>query len=334
MLKEAFFYKKLKSGEILCELCPHFCLIRDKDCGRCGVRINKEGKLYSLVYGRVAAMHIDPIEKKPIYHFYPGSRVFSFATQGCNLSCRYCQNYSISQLKPFYHVWGEEMTPEQIVKIAIKERCIGIAYTYTEPTIFYEFMLDCAKLAKKNGLKNVLVSNGFINLDPLKRLSRYIDAANIDIKSIENKFYEENCNGRVKPVLECVKFLHKTGIWTEITNLIIPGQNDKKENIEKLVKWILENLGKEVPLHFSAFYPCFEMMNISKTPEKTLKMAKRIAETRGIDYVYIGNVNLDNNTYCSNCKKILIKRKNYNVEKINIEKKKCLYCKEKISGIF
>jgi len=334
-MKEALFYKKLKNGIVQCQLCPHFCTLKDSERGKCGVRENQNGKLISLVYGKLCSLAIDPIEKKPFYHFLPGEAALSIATAGCNLKCKFCQNSEISQASveeiPF-----KEIKPEEVVQEAKKQNAKIIAYTYTEPTIFYEYMLDICKLAKKQGIKNVVVSNGFINPAPLKKLCKYIDAANIDLKSIQDHFYKEICSARVEPVLETLKILKQERVWTEITNLIILNLNDSEEDIQKLVEWVKENLGKEAVLHFTAFYPCYKLLDLPPTSPLTLKKARKIALEAGIKHVYVGNIadNEGDNTYCPKCGKMLIKRRLFSITENNLNKGKCPKCHEELYGIW
>lgn len=290
MEKEALFYKKLnnKTKTIQCQLCPHFCLINQGKRGKCGARENKNGKLISLVYGKPCSLALDPIEKKPLYHFYPGSITFSLATVGCNLSCKHCQNWHISQ-QEIEHVPFQEISPAGIIKLCKKANSRIISFTYTEPTIYYEYMLDIAKLAKKQGLKCVMVTNGFINPAPLLKLLEYIDAFNVDLKAISEKFYEDICGAKLKPVLEAIKIIHKSGKHLEITSLLIPGYNDSDAEIKKLVSWILRNLSSQVPLHFSAFHPCYKL-TVSATPPSTVIKAAEIARKMGMKNVHTGNI--------------------------------------------
>ncbi len=334
-MKEALFYKKLKNKIIQCQLCPHFCTLKEGERGNCGVRENNKGKLYSLVYGKPCSLALDPIEKKPLYHFLPGQLALSIATVGCNLSCKHCQNCEISQARP-EQVYSKDVSPEEVIREAKQKNVKIISYTYTEPTIFYEYMLDITKLAKKAGIKNMIVSNGFINSAPLKELCKWIDAANIDLKSIDNEFYKNVCNARVNPVLESLKILKKEKIWIEITNLIIPTLNDSEKDIEKLVDWIIENLGKETVLHFTAFYPQHELSHLPPTSPKTLKKARKIALEKGMKYVYTGNVDDEkgSNTYCLKCGKLIIKRRLFSIIENNLNENKCSYCNAKIDGVW
>ena len=337
MEKEAKFWRVLSKEEktVQCQLCPHFCTLRDGEVGKCKVRKNISGTLISLVYGRPCSLAIDPIEKKPLYHFLPGKKALSIATPGCNLSCKHCQNWEISQFG-VEKVRSLKIKPEEVIKEAKKEKIRIISYTYTEPTIFYEYMLDICKIAKEKKIKNTIVSNGFINPEPLKELCKYIKGANIDLKSMDDDFYQQVCSGRLEPVLESIKIMKEKGVWIEITNLLIPGLNDSTEQIEKLVKWIKKNIGREVPLHFTAFYPTYKMLNLPPTPPTTLKKARNIALNKGLYYVYTGNILDDegSNTYCPKCKTLLIKRKYFSVVENKIKHGKCYNCGEKIAGVW
>lgn len=334
-MKEALFYKKLKKGIVQCQLCPHFCTLKNGERGKCGVRENKKGRLFSLVYGKPCSLALDPIEKKPFYHFMPGQQALSIATFGCNLKCKHCQNWKISQANPDESM-AREISPEEVIKIAKEKNIKIISYTYTEPTIFYEYMLDIAKLAKKAGIKNTIVSNGFINPLPLKKLCRYIGGANIDLKSISDKFYKEVCEARVSPVLETLKILKKEKVWTEITNLIIPTLNDSEKDIKELVKWVKENLGKEAVLHFTAFYPTYKLSHLPPTPIETLKKARKIALQEGLKYVYTGNVQDEegDSTFCPKCEKTLVKRRLLSIIENNLKKGRCSRCNEKVDGVW
>lgn len=287
MEKEALFWKKLRDKKVQCQLCPHFCFIKEGEKGKCHARKNIQGKLISLVYGYPCSLALDPIEKKPLYHFHPGSMTFSIATAGCNLKCLNCQNWQISQADVNE---GQFLTPEEIVMMCWKYNSRIISFTYTEPTIFYEYMIDIAKLAKKQNLLCVMVTNGFINPKPLKELLKYIDAFNVDIKSMKEKFYRENCSARLKPVLETCKQIYKAKKHLEITNLLIPGKNTSDKEIKKLVSWIKKNLDKNIPLHFSAFFPCYKMLKIKETNPKLVIRAAGIARKMGMKNVYMGNI--------------------------------------------
>ncbi len=335
--KEAMHYRKVKEGIVQCQLCPWYCVIKEKERGKCGVRENREGKLYSLVYARPCAVNVDPIEKKPLYHFLPGSMSYSVGTVGCNLFCHQCQNYTTSKAKP-EDVLSMKMEPNQVVDNAIKSKCQSISYTYNEPTIQYENVYDTAKIAKKEKIKNVMVTNGYINEKPLKELYKYIDAANVDLKGFSEKFYKEVCGVRLEPVLNSLKLIKKMNLWLEITNLVIPGYNDNMKIIKEMCKWIKKNLSTNVPLHFSRFYPCYEMIDTPITPIETLKKAYETARNEGIKFVYIGNVGAEggySDTFCPKCGERLIKRGSYfGVEYNKIRNGKCFNCKEKIPGVW
>ncbi len=283
-MKEALFYETFSDNKVKCLLCPQGCIIPPEKSGFCGVRQNQKGKLYSLIYAQITSLALDPIEKKPLYHYHPGEYILSLGTRGCNLACLFCQNWTISQTPdaPLEHISSEE-----IIQQAKRYKSFGIAYTYNEPFIWYEFVLDTAILAKAEGLDNVLVTNGYINPEPLDKILPYIDAMNIDFKSIENEFYQKFCKGTLEPVLATIKRAAKD-CHIELTNLIIPSLNDRKENFIRLVDWIYENLGPEIPLHFSRYFPCYKM-DLPPTPLATLKRAEEVARKK-LRYVYLGNV--------------------------------------------
>lgn len=334
-LHEASFYKKQNDGFVNCRLCPRLCVIALGKRGFCGVRENRGGILYSLVYGRPCSVHIDPIEKKPLFHFLPGSKAFSIATVGCNLKCKFCQNWQISQAD-VDDVQAIDLSPQELVRKVKESGAKVIAYTYSEPTIFYEYMLDIAKLAKKDGIKNVMHSAGFINEEPLRGLIPYLDAANIDLKGFDDKFYKDLTFGRLEDVLRTLKILKEKGVWLEITNLLLPGLNDDPGQIRRMCEWIRDNLGPETPLHFSRFWPMYELANLSPTPVEELIEARKIALDTGLKYVYIGNVagNSAENTYCPKCGRVVVKRSGYVIEEINLKDGKCEYCSEVIDGIW
>ena len=334
-MREAMYYKKMAGGKVRCTLCPNLCLLAEGERGSCRVRANIGGKLRTLVYGRVVATHDDPIEKKPLFHYLPGTRSFSIATAGCNLGCIFCQNWEISQAFPekAYH---QTVTPEQVVATAKRRGCKTIAYTYTEPTIFYEFMLDCAKLAHKEGLKNVWVTCGYINPEPLRELCKVMDAANIDLKGYSEEFYNEYCGASLEPVLTTLKITKEAGVWVEVTNLVIPGANDDEKTIREMCRWYMKNLGPDVPLHFSRFSPKYRMRHASYTPPATLEMAARIARDAGIRYVYIGNMPTESgeDTFCPYCKRRLVNRVRYLIAENKIKNGCCPYCGKKIPGVW
>jgi len=334
-MHEAMFYEKLEDGKVICQLCPHYCLIGEGKRGICGVRENQEGKLYSLVYGKVVSSAIDPIEKKPLYHFYPGSDAFSLATVGCNLRCMNCQNYSISQLpRERGEIEGKDYTPESIVSQAKRSGCKSIAYTYTEPTIFFEFAYDTSRLAQKELIKNIFVTNGYMNKDVLLKISSYLDAANVDLKFLSEDFYRKYCGGKLTPVLETLKLMKKIGTWIEVTTLIIPTLNDSTEELKRIAEFIV-NLGSDTPWHLSRFYPTYKLNDLPSTSTETLHLARQIGLEAGLRYVYTGNVPGDEgeNTYCYNCGKMIIQRYGYRIEKFYLEEGRCKFCQAKIDGV-
>jgi len=283
-MKEALHYEKLSEKKIQCRLCPYNCLVSDGKKGACGVRINKGGVLYTEVYGKTTSIALDPIEKKPLYRYHPGEHILSLGTKGCNLHCDFCQNWHISQV---LEAPVEEITSEEIIEKAKTLKSFGIAYTYNEPFIWYEFVLDTAKLAKKSNLENVLVTNGYVNMAPLEEILPYIGAMNIDLKSFNEDFYRKVCKGSLKPILDAIKRSAKS-CHIELTNLIIPTLNDSEDEIQQMVGWIYDNVGPDVPLHFSRYFPCYRM-NLPPTPIETLKKAERIAKKK-LNFVYLGNV--------------------------------------------
>jgi len=324
-MKEALFYE---TGDVVrCTLCPRSCAIKPEAYGFCQTRKNIKGKLYSMVYERPSAVNIDPIEKKPLYHFMPGTKTFSIGTTGCNLDCKNCQNSDLSRSAPR----GKEMTCNEIVRQAKENGCASIAYTYNEPTVFYEMMLDTAKLASERGLKNVMVTNGYINPEPLAKLAEHIDAFNVDLKFIDDQSYRQVCSGRLDPVKDTLIALKDKNL--EVTNLIIPGQNDSFEQIEELAIWIKNNLGDDIPLHLSRFFPQHRMTDVGPTPEEIVTQAREIA-MKHLKYVYTGNM-LDPkgaNTYCPKCKKLLIGRSGYGILINKVRDGACV-CKTAIRGL-
>ncbi len=334
-IKEALYWQEAPESSVKCLLCPRQCLILKGQSGFCRARKNIEGKLYAINYGQPVALHVDPVEKKPLYHVFPATGSFSIATAGCNLRCKFCQNWEISQLDPA-SVKVAFVSPSDIMKEAKKTGSKTIAFTYTEPTIFYEYMLDIAKEAKKEGIPCVMHSAGFINEKPLRELAKYLTAANIDLKGFNEKYYASFCEGNLFSVLNTLKILKEENVWIEITNLIIPTANDSDEDLRNLCLWIKDNLGPDTPVHFSRFFPMYKLLDLSPTPLKTLVRAKKIAESVGLRYVYIGNIpqHIGEDTICPNCRKILVKRIGYNVLENNIVNGKCKFCGYKISGVW
>jgi pyruvate formate lyase activating enzyme len=329
------YFTSLAGGEIQCELCPHRCRVAKGKRGICRVRENRDGKYYSLVYGNPCAVHLDPIEKKPFSHVLPGTTSFSLATAGCNFQCKFCQNWEISQASP-EDIYSFEVSPDLMVKRAKEIGAHSMAYTYVEPTIFYEYMLDICQLTKEAGLLNVYHSNGFINPGPLKNLCKVLDAANIDLKGFSENFYHELCSGELNPVLETLKTLKKEKVHVEITNLIIPTKNDEMSEIREMCLWIKKELGANTPIHFSRFYPLYKLKTIPPTPVSTLDKARGAALSAGLEYVYVGNIpgHEAENTFCSKCKKMIIQRTGYMVGEINVKDGKCKYCGNPIPGIW
>ena len=334
-LKVALYWQSAGQGKVQCFLCPRQCLISMNQRGFCRARKNIKGKLYCLTYGQPVAIHVDPIEKKPLFHVYPGSQSFSIATAGCNLRCKFCQNWDISQLDP-ESVRVAFVSPEELVKQAKQTGSKTIAFTYTEPTIFYEYMLDIAKLAKQAGIPCVMHSSGFINPEPLRQLAPYLAAANIDLKGFSEKYYSSFCDGSLSSVLVSLKILKEKGVWTEITNLIVPTANDSEEDIYNLCLWVKNNLGPDTPVHFSRFFPMYKLLDLSPTPLETLITAGKIAQKTGLHYVYLGNIsqNVGENTVCPVCTKLLVKRIGYTVLENNIVAGKCKFCSAEISGVW
>ncbi len=333
---KALFYTTDEAApqEIVCLLCPWKCSLSSGKKGRCRARENKNGELITIAYGNPCAIHIDPIEKNPLFHFLPESKCLSVAMAGCTFRCKYCQNWQISQNSP-EETTNFQFTPKEIVAMAIKNKCQMMSYTYTEPTVFFEYMLDIANEAKKNGLKNVYHSNGFINPEPLKKLCQYIDAANIDLKGFTEKYYHEMSAGRLAPVLESLKILKKEGVHLEITNTVVPTYNDTVADVERMCKWIKDELG-DVPLHFARFYPYHKLKNLSPTPTAIMEAMRNTATKVGIKYVYIGNIpgHPGEHTYCSNCNKLLIRRFGFKILKYFIKDGKCSYCGQKIPVVW
>ena len=329
------FFTSLEAGEIQCDLCPHQCRVPKGKRGLCRVRENQEGKYYSLVYGNPCAIHLDPIEKKPFFHVLPTSTSFSLATAGCNLHCKFCQNWEISQAFP-EDVYNYDVPPELMVKKAKEVGARSIAYTYVEPTTFYEYMLDISAHAKKAGLLNVTHSNGFINLSPLRNWCKVLNAANIDLKGFSEAFYQELCSGQLSPVLQTLKTLKQEKVHLEITNLVIPTKNDEMSLVKEMCFWIKQELGPDTPLHFSRFYPLYKLKSLPPTPVSTLEGAREVALSAGLEYVYIGNVpgHIGENTFCPRCKKVIIQRTGYMIGEMHLRGGKCGYCGKPIPGIW
>jgi pyruvate formate lyase activating enzyme len=336
VMREAMFYENAGGNKVRCGLCRFRCLIDEGGRGICAVRGNRGGTLYTLVYGKAIAEHVDPIEKKPLYHVMPGSRTFSVATVGCNFRCLHCQNYSISQpLQDTLQITGIDLPPEEIVAKALASGCRSIAYTYTEPTIFFEYAYDTAVLAKKAGLMNVFVTNGYITPEALALISPFLDAANIDLKGFSERFYREVVHAMLNEVLDSIVEYRRQGIWIELTTLIIPGWNDTDEELRSIARFIADKVGKETPWHVSRFHPTYKMTESPATPVATLARARQIGLNEGLAYVYAGNSQGEGgeNTCCPACGEILIRRRGFYLAENRIREGKCPGCASVIDGI-
>ncbi|MFC2106739.1 AmmeMemoRadiSam system radical SAM enzyme [Bacteroidota bacterium] len=331
---EAMYYINTPKG-LKCKICPQACDIKENETGDCRTRLSRDGKLYTTAYGNPCAINIDPIEKKPLYHFLPESKAFSIATAGCNLACLNCQNWTISQISP-RESRNYDLPPEKVIQQCIGYECKSIAYTYSEPVVFYEYTLETSKIAHLNGLKNVFISAGYINEVPLRDLSPFLDAANIDLKSFSNEIYEMLNAGTLEPVLNTLKILKEEGVWLEITNLVVPSWTDDMDMIKKMCDWLYDNGFENNPLHFSRFHPMYKLKELPPTPYESLHKAREIALNAGINYVYIGNVpDTDaENTFCPGCKKTIIDRKGYHILENKMNSGKCGFCETKIAGVW
>jgi pyruvate formate lyase activating enzyme len=334
MKKEAMLYKKLEDGGVRCHLCSHYCSISESEYGFCGVRQNIGGTLYSLVFGKAIARNIDPIEKKPLYHYLPGSSAYSIATVGCNFRCGFCQNWRISQVTGSDgELPGTDFPPEAVVAEARRHDCASIAYTYTEPTIFFEYAYETAKLAKDAGLRNLFVTNGFMTRRALDTMAPYLDAANVDLKAWREEYYREICQAHVKPVLDAIAYMKKLGIWVEVTTLVVPGENDSDEELAGIAGF-LAGVGPEIPWHISRFRPEYRFSDRAATPMATMEKAADIGKSQGLRYVYLGNVVADVDTYCPGCRKPVVKRTPGRVRETHISEGRCGYCGAEIDGIW
>ena len=325
------YYKEVEGKDkIVCLLCRHYCKLKEGQTGICGVNKNVDGELKTLVYGHPIALNVDPVEKKPLYHMLPGSKVLSFGTVGCNFKCPFCQNWDISQ----EHKVNEEIevSPEQMVNLAIEHGAESIAYTYNEPTIFYPYAKDIGVLAKERGLKNIFVSNGFESPEVIEDMTSWVDAANIDLKSWNDDYYKKVLKGGLEEVKDTLRRMVKAGIWVEVTTLIIPEENDSDEDLKGMADFIANDLGKHVPWHLSAFFPNYKMMEHEATKIETLERAKNIGKKAGLHYIYLGNVPVDGNTYCPDCGELLINRSGYTVVENRLHNGACPKCNRKIEG--
>lgn len=332
---EARHYKKLEGGGIECGICPRHCRVTDLERGFCGTRENHGDTYYTLVYGFPCSLNIDPIEKKPLFHFHPGTTALSLATAGCNVDCKFCQNWEISQSRP-EQTDNIELPPKDVVEISRRRKVPTIAYTYSEPVIFYEYMYDIAEQGHHHGVKSVMITGGYIEKEPLKRLIPHLDAIKVDLKSIREAYYRDVVRGELKPVLDALVQMRESGIWLELVNLIVPTLNDSPEEFRELASWIKTNLGADTPLHFSRFYPQYLLQNLPPTSQKTLEQAHAISKAEGLNFVYLGNLpgHQAESTYCPQCGKVLIKRAGYRIKENNLKGNKCPQCGRVIPGRF
>ena len=330
------FYETLQGNTVRCHLCPHLCKIKDSKRGICGVRENRNGTLYSMVYGKAAARGIDPIEKKPLFHFHPGAISYSIATVGCNFRCKNCQNFTISQMpkKGSKRITGEAASPEEVVTAARSHDCSIIAYTYTEPTIYFEYAYDTARLAHKTGINNVFVSNGYITEEAIHAIAPYLDAINIDLKGLSEDLYLKTCGGHLQPVMDAIKLYKSLGVWVEVTTLVIPTLNDSEDDFREIAEFI-KSVGVDIPWHISQFYPTYRLTNIPPTPVSTLRKAREIGLETGLRYVYEGNVpgEGEENTYCYRCGELLIRRFGFQILENKVRDSKCPNCGTKVDGV-
>ena len=352
-MKEAQLYSHLGNLQVHCQLCAHSCKIPEGKFGFCGVRQNISGILYTHNYAKLVAVNIDPVEKKPLYHFFPGTSTFSIASVGCNFRCGFCQNWEISQFNPrsltpagasldrklevtdpiSQHL-GEDFSADKVVKLARQNNCRSIAYTYTEPTIYFEFVLETAKLAKVAGLKNIFVTNGYMSQTAVSLLSPYLDAANIDLKFFKESSYQRICSAKLGPVLDSIQLLKAAGVWVEITTLIIPGQNDAPEELTAMAKFIAA-VNKDIPWHISRFHADYKFKDYTSTPECTLKLAYDLGINQGLHYVYVGNFGAwGQDTLCGRCQKLLIKRDGFNILEYHLTQNRCVFCQAALPGVF
>jgi len=338
-MKEAMLYERLEDGRVRCNLCAHRCTIAEGKRGVCQVRTNRNGELVTLVYGRLIAQHVDPIEKKPLAHFYPGTTAYSIATVGCNFRCRWCQNADISQMVRERHlVMGDEASPEDVVAAARRAGCRSIAYTYTEPTVFFEYSYDTARLAHESGdgagLANVYVTNGYMTEDMLETFDPYLDAANVDLKAFRDETYRKYAGARLQPVLDSLKKMKELGVWVEVTTLVVPGINDDAAELRDAARFVAQELGVETPWHISRFYPAYEMTGVPPTPVSTLRRALEIGQEEGLRYIYVGNVPGEANTVCHECGHVLIRRSGYWILEHDVEPDgACPRCGTVVAGV-
>ena len=332
---EAKYYKKLEHKEIECVLCPRQCKVGDRERGYCGCRENQDGIYYTLVHSYPCSVHVDPIEKKPLFHFLPGTDAFSIATAGCNINCKFCQNWEISQVRP-EQVNAYYLPPEDVASYAQESGSRSIAYTYSEPVVFYEYMLDCAVEGRRRGIKSVVITAGYISHDPWLELIREVDAIKVDFKAFTEKFYQDICHGKLKPVMDALLDLAQSNIWYELVYLVVPTLNDNFSDIRRMSKWIVKELGRDVPVHFTRFHPMYLLKNLPPTPVSSLEKAREIALQEGMNFVYVGNIpgHKGEHTYCPDCKQVVIERVGYRIIQMNLKNGKCKFCGKVIPGIW
>jgi len=344
MKREASLYEKIEGGALHCQLCAHGCKIANQKFGICGVRQNIDGALYTHVFASPCALHVDPIEKKPLYHFLPGSLAFSIATIGCNFRCDFCQNWEISQGPTkqggqsisdiVYNVYSEEVQPKEVVAAALKNNCRSISYTYTEPTIFFEYAYETAKLAKAKGLCNSFVTNGYMSKEALTMIRPYLDAANVDLKFFKDSSYRKICGATLQPILDSIRLMKELGIWVEVTTLVVTGENDSEEELGGIAKF-LAGVDKNIPWHISRFHPDYKFGDHNATPQDTLRKAEELGRGAGLNYIYVGNVaGWGNDTNCHSCDKLVLKREVFSILEYHIKEGKCAHCGEVIPGVF
>jgi pyruvate formate lyase activating enzyme len=332
MQRQAMLYTELKNHAVRCDLCAHHCRIEADDYGFCGVRQNLSGTLHTHVFGETIARNVDPIEKKPLYHFLPGTAAFSIGTVGCNFHCQFCQNWQISQVgEKRGGGLGRELLPEDVVTAAQNENCASIAYTYTEPTIFFEYAYETAKLAREAGIKNIFVTNGYMTRQALDTVAPYLDAANVDLKAWDNDYYKNYCEARLKPVTDSIRYLKALGIWQEVTTLIIPRENDSESQMTGIAEF-LAGVDVDIPWHISAFHPAYEFGDRGSTPVQTLQRAEEIGKEQGLRYVYLGNVPAENDTYCHRCQEKVVARTYRGVRETRLSEGQCPTCNARIAG--
>lgn len=335
MIKEAMLWRKMDGNRVHCFLCAHQCRINESKFGICGVRQNIKGELKTMAFGDIIAANVDPIEKKPLYHFLPGSQSFSIATIGCNFKCGFCQNWQISQVnfKDGGSRPAREVSPEQVVRLAAQSQCSSISYTYTEPTIFFEYAFETAQAANRDRIKNVFVTNGFMTREALETVRPFLQAANVDLKSFNNEMYKKACRARLHPVLDTIKAMKELGVWIEVTTLIIPGENDSDKELKELAGF-LSGVDVNIPWHISRFHPDYKFTDHAATPLETLKKAREIGRESGLRYIYLGNVAEGGNTYCYQCGTLVVERRYMGLNRINLKEGRCPNCGVSIEGVW